>query len=107
MKEYFRGWDSGLNDAWDLAGEIVNLPASERDALFGWEDPKFIFRLFSAEEALSIMAAYQEEDTILICDECRSYIRNEVYWEINGEILCDDCAKAKYQRGVSGEYYEY
>ncbi len=49
----------------------------------------------------------QEEDIILICDECRSYIRNEVYWEINGEILCDDCAKAKYQRGVSGEYYEY
>ncbi len=52
----------GMGKAWLLAGEIANLPASVREALFGNEDLRFIFRLFSAEEALTIMAAYEKED---------------------------------------------
>lgn len=37
----------------------------------------------------------------LTCSECGNYIDHSVYWEINGEVLCDDCAKSIYQRGVS------
>ena len=58
---YFRGWDSGMEDCWDLAGEIINLPASVRDALFGYSDPKYIFRMYSADEAIKIMAKYKGE----------------------------------------------
>lgn len=48
-----------------------------------------------------------EDEEIIMCVECRSYIRNDIYWEINGEVLCDDCARAKYQRGVMGDYDGY
>lgn len=47
-----------------------------------------------------------EENEFLICHECGNYIRHTVYWDIYGEILCDDCAKAKYQRGAEGRYGE-
>ena len=48
----------------------------------------------------------QEDRQYLVCHECRNYIVNETYWKINGEVLCDDCAKAKYQFGVEEIYYE-
>ena len=36
----------------------------------------------------------------LICHECGNYIEEfDVYWEIDGETLCDDCARVMYQRG--------
>ena len=44
----------------------------------------------------------QMRENYLICDECRSYIEQGTYWEINGEVLCDDCARMKYQRGIRG-----
>lgn len=48
------------------------------------------------------------EDTMrqhLYCYLCKSHISG-TYWEINEEILCDDCARMLYQRGVS-ELSEY
>lgn len=45
-----------------------------------------------------------EGKEFVMCHECRSYIRNDVYWCINEEVLCDDCAKAKYQRGIRARY---
>ena len=48
------------------------------------------------------------EDTIqhhLYCYECKTHITGS-YWYINEEVLCDDCAKWKYQRGVT-ELDEY
>lgn len=49
-----------------------------------------------------------EEDgrQFLECHECRTYIVNAKYWKINGEILCDDCARAMYQFGVDELDYE-
>lgn len=47
-----------------------------------------------------------EENECKICDECGTYIYESGYWKINGEILCDDCCRAKYYRRVS-QYYEY
>ena len=48
-----------------------------------------------------------EDEIIIICNECGNYIRNDIYWQINEEVLCDDCARAKYQRGVMGRYDVY
>lgn len=45
-----------------------------------------------------------EVENCLMCHECHSYIRHSQYWYINGEVLCDDCARAKYQRGNEGRF---
>ena len=58
---YFNGWDSGTEDGWQLAKKVANLPAAVRDALFGYADPQFIFRMYSAEEAMKILVKYEEE----------------------------------------------
>ena len=47
-----------------------------------------------------------EDENYVMCHECRTYIRHTSYWYINGQVLCDDCARAKYQRGVEGRYEE-
>lgn len=47
-----------------------------------------------------------DETRFVICGECGSYVRNDKYWYINEEILCEDCARMKYQRGVAGRYEE-
>ena len=58
---YFKGWDDGMEDGWQLAKKVANLPAAVRDALFGYADPQFIFRMYSAEEAMKILVKYEEE----------------------------------------------
>lgn len=42
----------------------------------------------------------------LYCYECKSHISG-TYWKINEEILCDDCARMIYQRGIDDELSEY
>lgn len=59
--EYFQGWDSGTEDGWQLAKKVANLPAAVRDALFGYADVKYIYRMFSAEEAMKILLTYEGE----------------------------------------------
>lgn len=58
---YFKGWDSGTEDGWQLAKKVANLPAAVREALFGYPDERFIFRMYSAEEAMKILIKYEEE----------------------------------------------
>lgn len=41
----------------------------------------------------------------LMCHLCGTYITG-TYWSINGEDLCDDCARMLYQRGVNELDYE-
>lgn len=33
-----------------------------------------------------------------ICEKCKNTIEEEDYYEIDGEILCEDCMKEKYGR---------
>lgn len=47
-----------------------------------------------------------DEQDFEICQECGNYIEDSTYWDFGGEILCDDCAKAKYQRGQIRRYTE-
>lgn len=32
------------------------------------------------------------------CERCKATIEEEDYFDIDGEILCEDCVKEKYQR---------
>ena len=44
--------------------------------------------------------AQQEwEDSLPHCDCCGEFI-DDFVWEIDDEILCEDCAKEKYRRSV-------
>lgn len=44
---------------WLLAGEIAQLSSHMREALFGYADTRFIFRIYSGDEALAIMENYR------------------------------------------------
>lgn len=48
----------------------------------------------------------QEGRQYLICHECGTYIANAYYWKIDGEVLCDDCARARYQFGTNELDYD-
>ena len=39
------------------------------------------------------------------CDECKCTIEDEHYYDIDGEILCEDCLKKKYRKN-SYDYAE-
>lgn len=42
-------------------------------------------------------AYYEYEQSLPTCDECGEKIHDDYYYDINGEILCEDCLK-KYRR---------
>lgn len=39
-----------------------------------------------------------ELDRHLVCECCGEPIQDDYVWEINNELLCEDCAKEKYSR---------
>lgn len=39
------------------------------------------------------------ENSLPRCERCGEFI-DDFVWEIDGEFLCDDCAKEKYRRSV-------
>ena len=63
----------------------------------------------------SVKVTYQEiisevtsrnERQYINCHECGDYIEDgEVYWDIEGEILCKYCAIQKYQRRNGGSIF--
>ena len=44
----------------------------------------------------------QEEalEKLPVCEKCRRRIRDDDYYAIEGETLCEGCMKAKYRRSV-------
>lgn len=55
-------------------------------------DPLFDFAMREREQQ-------EWEDSLPRCDRCSEPIDDYV-WEINEEILCEDCAREKYRRSV-------
>lgn len=51
----------GLMEAWVACKEILELSPAERNYLFGYEDPKYILRMYEPEEAMEIMKNRKEE----------------------------------------------
>ena len=43
----------------------------------------------------------RREAMLPVCDRCATRIRDEQYFEIDGEILCEECVKLRY-----GKYTE-
>lgn len=42
----------------------------------------------------------EAEARLPVCDECNSKIYDDYYFEINGEILCEECMSNRYQRST-------
>ena len=38
------------------------------------------------------------EERLPMCDDCKMKIVGDHYYDIEGEILCEDCMKDRYQR---------
>ena len=57
MSEYERG----MNEAWVVCKEVLELSPYERNYLFGYEDPKYIVRMFEPEEVVEILKNRNEE----------------------------------------------
>ena len=46
------------------------------------------------------------DNVVIRCEECMDYIEDgDEYWEIEGEILCDSCARRRYQRRNRGSMF--
>lgn len=46
----------------------------------------------------------EELEKLPVCDCCGERIQDEYYYEIDGEILCEECLKDRYRRDT--EDYE-
>lgn len=57
MSEYERG----INEAWVAFKEVLELSPYERNYLFGYEEPKYIVRMFEPKEVMEIMKNRKEE----------------------------------------------
>lgn len=54
-------YNCGMNEAWAIAREIMGMSPYERRYLFGYEDAKYIFRMFEPKEVQEIMNNRKEE----------------------------------------------
>jgi formylmethanofuran dehydrogenase subunit E len=42
----------------------------------------------------------EAEARLPVCDECKQRINEEDYYDIDGEILCEECMKNRYKRST-------
>ena len=40
------------------------------------------------------------EARLPVCEDCKQPIHDEDYYEIDGEILCEECMKSRYRRST-------
>lgn len=43
----------------------------------------------------------RQEARLPVCDDCDKPIHGDDYYEIDGEILCEECMKDRYRRSVA------
>ena len=60
--------------------------------------------IFYSDDPIADYARYdahqqEYESRLPVCEMCETAI-DDFLWEIDGEFLCDDCAKEKYRRSV-------
>ena len=71
----FEYWlNKGLTEAWVAAKEVLELSPAERQYLFGYEDPKYILRIFEIHEVLEIFAN-RNSDIDRLTDDILSTLR--------------------------------
>ena len=63
-------------------------------SIYRSDDPTFDLNRWQREQQ-------DWEDSLPHCERCGEPI-DDFKWEIDGEVLCDDCAREKYRRSVDG-----
>lgn len=66
---------------------------------FRTDDPDVDFMIQDMEQAMA-------EARLPVCEKCGERIRDDYYFEIEGEILCEECMIARHRRYVE-DYIEY
>lgn len=61
-ESYEEGEAAGISATWDTAKQIIEMSPADREYLFGYEDPKFILRMFEPVEAMEILLNRQSTD---------------------------------------------
>jgi formylmethanofuran dehydrogenase subunit E len=61
-------------------------------------DPEADFLRQDLEQAM-------REERLPVCDKCKERIHDDDYYDVEGEILCEDCMKEKYRRSTE-DYVE-
>ena len=51
------------------------------------------------------MAMAQREARLPVCDKCGKRIHDEIYFDINGDVFCEDCMFDEYGRSTQ-DYLE-
>lgn len=63
-------------------------------------DPEADFLRQDMEQAM-------REARLPICDNCKERIHDDDYYDVEGEILCEDCMKEKYRRSTEDHVEAY
>lgn len=58
---------------------------------FRSEDPNVDFTRYDLEQTSAM-------SQLRVCDECGKAIQDDYYFDIKGEILCQDCVERLYRR---------
>ena len=92
-----KGYDEGLNDAWELARKIYDLPCDELETILGVKYGTYdVLGKYSPQEALAKLKAYEEQRKLEVgdvvfcfadCDE--SWRKNEENYGVLLEIVND------------------
>lgn len=56
---------------------------------------------------LHLAAEDREEERYPHCDKCGNAIYDEHYYEINGDLLCEDCMNDKYRFNTDDYYFNH
>ena len=46
------------------------------------------------------MALAQREAKLPVCDKCGKPINDDIYFDIDGEVLCEECLRDLYERNT-------
>ena len=114
-EEYEKGFDAGrtlntdkyekgLNDAWECARKIANMPYDEEEKVFGSGGWKFIINHTASEAIEKIRAYEQEQEEIKVGDEVRN-VRSG-WTAVVARISDDECLTLMDGNGAIADGYE-
>lgn len=109
-------YERGLRDAWDAAGEIACISSLDCDDLFTTHNLAFVFRHFSASEAIAKIKEYEEkqetDDDIKVGDEIKCVNEIGIATRINDDIIYVTirtgygCAWSKHRVEKTGRHFQ-
>lgn len=85
---YDKGFKAGMEEAWDLAGELLEFPCSDLEDIFSITvlDESEIFEELTVEEAKKGLEKYRRKQK---CKRCNWYESQDAQWPTG--CPCDSC----------------